>query len=196
MFGCDRTAPSSEARGGAAGNASQKNRPSATADRSETTKPGANENRQSHDADSAEDHAGHAHAHHAPHGGALVELGDHFAHVELVQDAADGAITLYVLDGECERAVRVAQKELAVAIMAPPSGDADPVKLVMTLAPVASALTGETAGDSSVFRGVEEALSHLPRFEAVLEKITVRGQTFENVRIEYPGQATEAGTKP
>ena len=47
------------------------------------------------------------HEHVAPHGGALVELGEELAHLELVHDPTTGTLTAYVLDGEAEQAVRV-----------------------------------------------------------------------------------------
>ena len=51
-----------------------------------------------------------AHQHKAPHKGTLVEFGEEFAHLELVLDQATGKISAWVLDGEAEKAVRVAQK--------------------------------------------------------------------------------------
>jgi hypothetical protein len=45
--------------------------------------------------------------HKPPHGGFLLEVGDHVAHVEVVHDAKDGKVTLYVLDKEAKEAVKI-----------------------------------------------------------------------------------------
>jgi hypothetical protein len=44
----------------------------------------------------------HGHVHTAPHGGLLVEVGDHQFNVELVIDREIGRIAAYVLDGHAE----------------------------------------------------------------------------------------------
>ena len=59
------------------------------------------------------DHEGHdhgGHAHEAPHGGALVLLGEHGTgfHLEIIL-SKEGMLDLYVLDGEVEHFVRIAQ---------------------------------------------------------------------------------------
>jgi hypothetical protein len=122
----------------------------------------------------------HAHGHSAPHGGALVALGDHFAHLELVFDAASGRITVYVLDGAARDGVRLAQDELRARI------EVDHGELPLVLEPVERALTGETRGDSSEFSGRAEGLAGATRFDLTIETIRVRGQDFAEVRIPYP----------
>ena len=61
----------------------------------------------------AHDH-GPGHAHTAPHGGVLVELGDHAAALELRFDAARGVLQAWVLDGHAENFVRIAQPRFEV----------------------------------------------------------------------------------
>jgi hypothetical protein len=119
------------------------------------------------------------HAHKAPHGGLLVELGEEFAHLELLLDAASGRLTVYVLDGEAEQAVRLAQKEIVIEIRRPALGE-------VVLTAVASALTGESVGDSSQFVGQSPALKGAARFEASVRSVSVRGRTFEGAEIDYP----------
>jgi hypothetical protein len=58
----------------------------------------------------------HGHEHHAPHDGTLVELGEEFAHLELVLNAQTGTLTVYVLDGEAEQSVRIAQPEIELTV--------------------------------------------------------------------------------
>jgi hypothetical protein len=126
---------------------------------------------------------GHAHAHHAPHGGALTELGEEFAHVEVRVDAALGGIRLNLLDGESENPVRSKQTALSVTLK---DGAA------LRLAAAANPLTGETVGDSSEFAGSSPALRGIDRLEAVLERVDVLGKSFENVTLHWP-KGTHAG---
>src|SRR3954463_7317819 len=88
-----------------------------------------------------------SHEHHAPHKGTLIEFGEEFAHLELVIDQASGKITAYVLDGEAEKAVRVAQGTVEISVPKTDKTDA----FTITLKAQASALSGEKEGDTSEF---------------------------------------------
>lgn len=123
------------------------------------------------------------HEHVAPHGGALVELGEEFAHIELVHDAASGALTAYVLDGEAEQAVRVTLPALELDIT--PAGGA---ATTVSLAAKANALTGESVGDSSQFVATVAALKGVTRFTGVVRQVTVRGQAFSTVAFSVPAE--------
>jgi len=122
------------------------------------------------------------HEHHAPHGGALQVLGEEAAHVELVLDEKTGKLTAYVLDGEAEKPVRIAQDVLRLKIVGVAGVDA-----VVELKAVANDLTGEKIGDTSQFEGASESLRGATRFDGVLESITARGVTFKAVPIGWPG---------
>ena len=66
-------------------------------------------------------HEHHHHHHHdedhdAPHGGTLVALGDHQYHAEIAWDEKAKTITVYVLDGEAEKAVPIDAEEIVLAI--------------------------------------------------------------------------------
>ena len=63
--------------------------------------------------DHSHDHGEH---HKAPHGGSLVELGDHQYHAEIAWDEKAKTITVYVLDGEAEKAVPIDATELELTI--------------------------------------------------------------------------------
>lgn len=132
-----------------------------------------------HDHDHDHDH-GHTHEHKAPHNGALVVLGDEFAHVEIVLDPADGKLTAYVLDGEAEKSVRVKQAELELKIALP----GEP--LTLALKAVASSLTGETVGDTSEFSAQSDKLKDVKSFDAEVVAITARGQAFNAVKFNFP----------
>jgi hypothetical protein len=124
------------------------------------------------------------HEHQAPHGGALIELGEEFAHVELVCEPASGALRLYVLDGEAQRGVRIAQSEVILRIASAQPQRAAPLEL--RLAPVENALTGETAGDTSEFGGRDDRLVGVRAFRGELVQLGVRGRRFEGVPVDYP----------
>src|SRR5678815_5612007 len=89
--------------------------------------------------ESGEKHGEHAHK--APHGGTLVEIGDHAYNLELVRDTAAGKLAAYVLDGHAENFVRI--KSAALELIAMPGGKYTP----LSLPAVANPSTGETVGD-------------------------------------------------
>ncbi len=130
--------------------------------------------------DDDDDHGGHHHD--APHGGALVELGNEFAHLEIVLDSALGQLTVYVLDGEASTGVRLRTPSLRLTIQLP-SG-APPFELALSA--VANSLTGETAEESSVYIGQDSRLTGVGRLTGKVGSVTVRGQTFSDVSISYP----------
>lgn len=123
------------------------------------------------------------HHHEAPHGGALIAIGDHFAHVELVVEADAGRLSLYVLDGEARGGVRVAHESLNVHVS---EIDGEATDLSLTLEPIASSLTGETVGDTSHFQADHEQLAGAQQLVAELATVEIRGQTIDNVTLRYP----------
>lgn len=147
----------------------------------------------------AEEH--HHHDHKAPHGGTLVGLGDHFAHLELLLDPKDGKLILYVLDGEAEKALRIKDKEIEMKLFVPmapdPQHSAETKRLqefVARLKAVASPLTGEKEGDSSQFAETLDPLKNVKKFDVEIMEIKVRGQTFKNVKFSFP-KGNEPGAK-
>lgn len=117
----------------------------------------------------------HDDAHTAPHGGVLVELGDHAANVELLLDAEAGTLTLYALGPHAEEPVRVAAPSVAVAVDLP-DGPA-----TLDLAAVARELTGETVGDSSEFRVTDPRLVGLAELSGTIPTIAIRGAQYTDV---------------
>jgi hypothetical protein len=126
-------------------------------------------------------HAGGGHAHAAPHGGVLVELGAHQANLEIVHDAATGTLELYLLDAHAENFVRIAAPSLPVAVSA---DGATPRALVLEA--VANPATGETVGDTSLFRASAEWLRGPGPFQLVVASITLPAGTFSDVRASFP----------
>src|SRR4051812_45186501 len=101
-----------------------------------------------------------AHEHKAPHGGALIEFGEEFAHLELTVDK-DGKVKAYALDGEAEKSVRLKQKTVEIEYALPRGA-----KGTLTLKAVASVLSGETEGDTSEFGGQDDKLKGVKEFNA------------------------------
>ena len=120
------------------------------------------------------------HEHHAPHGGTLVELGNEFAHVELVRDADAGSLTAYVLDGEAEESVRVKQPLLTLVIRNTPNGAIEHLELAAR----ADVLTGETVGDTSEFSVTSPSLRGRSALKGSIDDITVKGEDFRNVPFQ------------
>ncbi len=125
-------------------------------------------------------HSGGGHAHTAPHGGTLIELGEHAYNLELVRDAAAGKLTVYILDGHAENFVRIAAKEIEVVAIA--GGQRRP--LVLTA--VANPATGETVGNTSQFTAEAEWLTAAPEFDGVLTRLEIRGAVYANVPFNFP----------
>lgn len=135
-----------------------------------------------HEHDHDQDHGGGGHVHTAPHGGALVSLGDHFAHLEVVLEPRTGDVQVYVLDGEVEKGLRVPDESLTFSLTVPDAAGT----IELAVSAVESTLTGETVGDSGTFAGRAEGLVGVERFSAVLEEVTVRGTTIRDVSFRYP----------
>ena len=93
-------------------------------------------------------------------------------------DAASGKLTAYALDGEAEKAVRLKQPDIEVAIKTP----AEAIKL----GGVANSLTGETASDTSEFSGQSDKLKGASEFNGVIKTISIKGKQFNNVAFNFP----------
>ncbi|NUQ50911.1 MAG: hypothetical protein HUU27_13460, partial [Phycisphaerae bacterium] len=124
----------------------------------------------------------------APRGGALITLGDHFAHLEVLLDAETGVLDIYVLDGEAHGAVRIAQETMSVRIEAgtTAAGGALASPVLVELHAVPSVLSGETVGDSSHFQGQADGLRGLRELSGRLVEVTVKGEALRDVTITWP----------
>lgn len=132
------------------------------------------------------DHDHDHHTHIAPHGGALIGLGDHLAHLELVQDSQSGKLTAYVLDGEAAKAIRLVQPTIEILLVKDPStkqGES------LVLKAVANALTGEKETDSSEFSVTSDLLKGKTEFNGIIQSIDIRGTEFKGIEFSYPGGA-------
>jgi hypothetical protein len=120
------------------------------------------------------------HVHTAPHGGTLIELGEHAFSLELVRDAAEGKLTAYVLDGHAENFVRI--KGSSFDVIATVGGETRP----LTLKAVANTATGETVGDTSQFETQADWLKTTETFDAVLPQLDIRGSAFTKIALNFP----------
>ncbi len=121
------------------------------------------------------EHADHAHEHAAPHGGHLIELGEHQYNVEVVFDGASKVLTLYVLDAHAENAVAIASSELVFEFE---HGDhEDEIKLT------AMPQEGDADGKSSKFvsSGTDEHLKEVADIEGLHGHVhvTIYGKEYE-----------------
>jgi hypothetical protein len=128
------------------------------------------------------DHAGHSHhAHKPPHGGTPVELGDHQYHLEFVHEATNGSLRAYVMDGHLEYFVRIPAATFEVAAQVGGTEES------LTFHAVANNSTGETVGNTSQFEAQAEWLKRETNFAATVKTITIKGSTFSNVTVDFPG---------
>lgn len=115
------------------------------------------------------------HVHSAPHGGLLVEVGEHAYNVELVRDAAAGKLTAYVLDGHAENFVRLALPSFDLVAIT--GGE----KKTLTLRAVANAATGETVGNTSQFEAQADWLKKSGEFPGTIAALEIKGTTFRDI---------------
>lgn len=136
----------------------------------------------SHDSHGHEkrDTHGHGHHHQPPHGGAAVVLGDEAYHIEFVREASTGVLQAYLLDGEMEKFIRSSAPSLELTVTV------GGVATTLSLKPVANAVTGETIGDTSLFEAQADWLKTTATFDAVINRVTIRGQTYERVAFTFP----------
>jgi hypothetical protein len=132
-----------------------------------------------HDGDDGHTHD-HPHGHEPQHGGFLVALEEEFANVELLHDTVAGTLDLWALDAHAEGHERLKQPTVVISIDAA-SGAFD-----VTLAAVASALTGETVGDTSRFQGQDARLVGLTTLAGRIGPIESRGKQFPSTPFSAP----------
>lgn len=121
---------------------------------------------------------GGGHTHRAPHGGTLVEIGQHAYNLELVREAATGKLTAYVLDGHAENFIRVAIPSFELVAIT--GGERKP----LTMRAVANTATGETVGDTSQFEAQADWLKNTAEFPGLISSIDIRGTKFDNVALQ------------
>lgn len=117
------------------------------------------------------------HVHTAPHGGTLVEIGNHAYNLELVRDRTTGTLTAYVLDGHAENFVRIAAPSFELTAFV--RGE----RRVLTLVAVANSATGETVGNTSQFEAQADWLKSTAEFPGQIDILDIRGTTFRGIAL-------------
>jgi len=112
------------------------------------------------------------HVHTAPHGGTLVELGEHAYNLELVREGEAGKLVAYVLDGHAENFIRIAAP--SIEVVAQTGGQ----RRVLTLAATANVATGETVGSTSQFEVQADWLKTIGDFNGEIGVVDIRGTKF------------------
>ncbi len=125
-----------------------------------------------------------AHNHPAPHGGQLVELGEHGSgfNLELVLHE-QGFLQIYVFDAHVQDFVRISANSIDIEIT-----DQNGSEKIITCEPVEDPITGETIGNTSLFTSTERINKFLP-LKGVINKIDIMQFPYENVEINFSGNA-------
>jgi hypothetical protein len=122
--------------------------------------------------------AGHVHS--PLFGGTLVELGEHFANLELVFDPETGTITLYLLSAHADGVVKGAQERIDVLV------EVAGTRLELAATPRTSALADNSVGSSSQFQVQDDRLKGQASFALTARRIELLGSVFTDVVVRYP----------
>jgi hypothetical protein len=121
-------------------------------------------------------------AHEPLHGGILVPLGAHVAHVEVTFEPHSSLFTGYILDAEALAPIRIKQSFFMMRI----STDFLDQDRMVLLAAKEDDETGERTGDTSVFWGGNKKLIGATVFAAMIDQIAIGGRTYREVEFTYP----------
>jgi len=123
-----------------------------------------------------------AHNHPAPHGGQLVELGEHGSgfNLELVLHE-QGFLQIYVFDAHVQNFVRISANSIDIEIT-----DQNGTARIISCEPIEDPITGETVGNTSLFTSTERINEILP-LQGVINKIDIMEFPYENVEINFSG---------
>ncbi len=123
----------------------------------------------------------HVHPTEGPHGGQLVELGDHEYHAEVLHEHDSHSVIVYLLDGHAEEYVAIAEPEITLQVF----HDGEYISYALK----AVAEPGAVDGTASQFRADDDALCHAiaddEDFKGTLQ-VTVEGK-------RYSGTVTACG---
>ena len=125
---------------------------------------------------------GSPHVHQAPRGGVLLELGPHGSghNLELLENSG-GKLEVYVLDAHAENHVRISQPFLELSLV-DANGSASP----LVLQAIGDAATGETVGNTSLFRS-EPSITDLLPLRGEILSIAIGSKTYTAQAFEFSG---------
>jgi hypothetical protein len=125
---------------------------------------------------------GSVHVHQAPRGGVLLELGPHGSghNLELLENP-EGKLEIYVLDAHAENHIRISQPFLELSLI-----DANRSANPLVLQAIADAATGETVGNTALFRS-EPSITDLLPLRGKILSIAIGSKTYTAQTFEFSG---------
>jgi hypothetical protein len=124
------------------------------------------------------------HLHPPPHGGMLVELGEHGSGYQLELFLHEqGYLQIYVWDTHVDNLVRIAPEKIEVLIP-----DANGTQKTLVCDAMSDPITGETVGNTALFNSTEKIGDKLP-LNGVIPSLQILSQTYENISFEFPGNS-------
>lgn len=126
------------------------------------------------------DHHHHGHVHSAPHGGTLIEIGDHQANLEICCDRESGTLTVYVLGPHAEQPLRIAEEQIAATLHYGETITA------LQLQAQSSSLSGERVGDSATFAATDAALKQTGEMRLHIAELNLFDQVFNDISGTVP----------
>ncbi len=127
-------------------------------------------------------------------GGALVQLGDHAAHMEFVHNAKTGDLTAHIVDAKAATRVRLTQQTISLTLT---SRDGDDATGQLVLGAVDDSALGEKRGDASQFAAATEFLKGRAQFNVIVAEVIVGTETFRDVSFSFPeGNETQTVALP
>lgn len=124
----------------------------------------------------------HGHHHGAPHGGTLIVLGAHTAHLELLLDPGEGRLTVYLLDADAAHPYALRGEEMIWQIRRSAKDPWTP--LVMKA--VDDPEVGPVPGLANKFEGCLHLLRGATGFEFRTPRLHLAGQDYPAVTSRYP----------
>ena len=128
---------------------------------------------------SSSDH-GSTHVHQPLRGGILMELGKHGSgyNLEILQNPA-GKLEIYILDAHAENYVRISQPQIELSI----NGSND----VLTLHAIGDSATGETVGNTALFRSDTNISKNIP-LVGTLRSLQIGSKTYTDQPLKFSGK--------
>jgi hypothetical protein len=130
------------------------------------------------------DPSGKTHSHTAPHGGMLLEVGEHGSGYNLELVLHDqGFLQIYVLDAHADNFQRISSDVIEVLV-----ADANGSPQTLVCDAIADPITGETIGDTALFTSRERINNRLP-IKGVIPSLQILSRTFEDLSFEFSGNS-------
>jgi len=122
---------------------------------------------------------GSAHIHQPLRGGVLMELGKHGSgyNLEILQNTNDH-LEIFILDAHAENYVRISQPSIELTLT-----DSNQT---MSLGAVADPATGETVGNSALFRTESNISKNIP-LQGILRSLKIGSKTYTDQPFEFSG---------